>query len=91
MKRVVIISVILLLFTIIGWQQYQINQMKRQRAEEFAEEMQRFTWSMRKANCAEHIGKLEGPKHDAALVWFRPFHDDSHPMSEEDLKTCKEF
>jgi hypothetical protein len=45
----------------------------------------------RKYSCAAYIGKLEGSKHEAALVWFQPFYDGNHPMTEKDYDVCMEF
>jgi len=105
MKRLAVTSTIVLLVAVIGWQQFQVNKMRQQlslveqqREEEAAndrkaalEKLQRLPSDHRKMDCASHIGKLKGSKHDAALLRFRPFFDDNYTMTEEDLKTCEEF
>src|SRR5271167_681881 len=50
---------------------------------------------MREDFCAQHIGELKGSKHDAALKWWKSqsfaVEGNEHRMTDEDLKTCREF
>jgi hypothetical protein len=50
---------------------------------------------MREDFCAQHIGELKGSKHEAALKWWKSqsfaVEGNEHRMTDEDLRTCREF
>jgi hypothetical protein len=105
MKRITIISIIVALLAFISWQRYQINRMgqelgqleqERERQSVDArnaalKQLQRFPSDHRKTECASHIGRLKGARHEAALIRFHALFDDNYFMTEGELKACQEF